>query len=132
LAHEIAHALANHGNERLSQGLITELGGMALNVALKNRPEKTRQIALTAFGAGAEIGVLLPYSRRQESEADHIGLILMARAGYDPRGAIPFWQRMMKEGHGQRPAFLSDHPADAKRIKDIENEMPEALKYYKK
>jgi predicted Zn-dependent protease len=83
-----------------------------------------------AYGIGANVGVLLPYSRRHESEADRIGLIFMARAGYDPREAIPFWQRMNQQGGARPPEFLSTHPAPEKRIEDIQNQLPEAMKYY--
>jgi predicted Zn-dependent protease len=130
MGHEVAHALANHGGERISQGLMAQLGGTGLSVALRNKPEQTQQIAMKAFGVGAQVGVLLPYSRLHESEADHIGLILMARAEYDPRNAVSFWQRMEALGGGKPPEFLSTHPADERRIRDLEKEMPEALKYY--
>ena len=130
MGHEVAQALANHGNERLSQGLIQQLGGVALDVALTNKPEQTRSLAMMAYGVGSTVGVMLPYSRTHESEADHIGLILMARAGYDPREAVPFWGRMNEMGGGRPPEFLSTHPAPERRIADIEKELPEALKYY--
>jgi predicted Zn-dependent protease len=131
LGHEVAHALANHGGERMSQLLIVQMGATTLSTALSRQPGKTRELLMQAYGAGANIGVLLPYSRSHESEADHIGLILMARADYDPRTAIPFWQRMSNLGGERPPAFLSTHPAPEKRIQDIRNELPEALKYYK-
>ena len=108
LGHEVGHALANHGNERMSQELLANMGGMALSVALSSQPQMTQELAMAAFGAGASIGVLLPYSRLQESEADHIGLILMARAGYDPREAVPFWQRMNAPGF--TTAGIALHP----------------------
>jgi predicted Zn-dependent protease len=130
VGHEVAHALANHGSERMSQSLLAELGGMTLAVAMRNKPQETQSLAMAAYGAGATLGVLLPFSRTHESEADHIGLILMARAGYDPRLAVPFWQRMAQMGGAKPPEFLSTHPADERRIRDIEKEMPEALKYY--
>ena len=132
LGHEIAHAIAQHGSERMSQQLLTQLGGIGLQEAIKNKPQVTQQIFMTAFGLGTQVGVLLPYSRLQESEADHLGLIFMAMAGYDPNQAVPFWQRMSSMGGQKPPAFLSDHPADATRIQDIQKELPEALKYYKK
>jgi predicted Zn-dependent protease len=133
LGHEIAHAIAQHGDERMSQGLITQLGGMALEKAIETKPAVTKQIYMTAFGLGAQVGVLLPYSRLQESEADRLGLIFMAMAGYNPNLAVTFWQRMSSMNTGQKPPeFLSDHPADATRIADIQKELPEALKYYKK
>ena len=133
LGHEIAHAVAKHGNERMSQGLLTQLGGVALSEALKNKPALTQNIFLSAFGIGTQVGVLLPYSRLQESEADHLGLIFMAMAGYDPHEALNFWQRMTVAMSGQAPPeFLSDHPSDQTRIENIKNELPEAMKYYSK
>jgi predicted Zn-dependent protease len=132
LGHEISHAVAKHGDERMSQALIAQLGGVALQEALKSKPQQTQQIFLAAYGVGAQVGVLLPFSRTQESEADHLGLIFMAMAGYDPHGAITFWERMMKDNAGSKPPeFLSDHPADQTRINDITAEIPEAMKYYK-
>jgi predicted Zn-dependent protease len=125
MSHEVAHALARHGAERMSDQLAA---GVALNVALAGRSEVTQQLVLQAYG----LGVDLPFNRKQESEADRIGLILMAKAGYDPRGAIPFWQRMsQKSGGGAPPEFLSTHPSDKTRIKDIEKHLPEALAHYK-
>jgi predicted Zn-dependent protease len=132
LGHEISHAVARHGTERMSQGLIAQGLGTALSVAVAKEPQTTQQLWMTAFGVGATVGVLLPYSRTQESEADHLGLIFMAMAGYDPQTAIPFWERMAKQaGNGKPPEFLSDHPADQTRIDNIKKEMPEAMKYYK-
>ena len=131
LGHEVGHALANHGNERMSQELLANMGGMALSVALTSQPQMTQELAMAAFGAGASIGVLLPYSRLQESEADHIGLILMARAGYDPREAIPFWQRMNKAPGSRPPELLSTHPAPETRITNIQALIPEAMAYYR-
>lgn len=131
LGHEVGHAIAGHGNERMSQGLLAQLGGMALAVALSQQPQVAQSLFMTAYGAGTSVGFLLPYSRLQESEADHIGLILMARAGYDPRQAIPFWERMAhQEGRQQPPEFLSTHPATQTRMTDITRELPEALTYY--
>jgi predicted Zn-dependent protease len=132
MGHEVAHAIANHGGERMSQLLLAQLGGMALSTAVKEQPEKTQQLAMLAYGVGAHVGVLLPYSRKHESEADRIGLILMARAGYDPRAAIPFWQRMNEQGGERPPEFLSTHPAPERRIQDIRDQIPEAMKYYQK
>ena len=131
MGHEIAHAIANHGNERVSQGLLQQMGGMALSVALSTNPSATNQIFMAAYGLGTTVGIMLPYSRTHESEADRIGLILMARAGYDPREAIPFWQRMNKSGGSRPPELLSTHPAPETRIKQIETLLPEALKYYR-
>ncbi|MGE5352678.1 MAG: M48 family metallopeptidase [Syntrophothermus sp.] len=132
LGHEISHAVAKHGDERMSQGLLTQLGGVALQVALQSKPQATQQLFLAAFGVGAQVGVLLPFSRTQESEADHLGLIFMSMAGYDPNTAIPFWERMMAQSKGAPPEFLSDHPSDQNRINKIKDEIPEAMKYYNK
>jgi predicted Zn-dependent protease len=110
LGHEIAHAVAEHGNERMSQGLITQLGGLALAKALESEPQLTQQLWMSAFGLGAAVGVMLPFSRLQESEADHLGLIFMAMAGYNPNESVNFWQRMAALKGGQAPPeFLSDN-----------------------
>jgi predicted Zn-dependent protease len=131
MGHEISHAIAKHGNERMSQQLLAQLGAVGLSAALSSNPGATSDIFMAAYGLGANVGVLLPYSRVQESEADHIGLILMAKAGYDPREAVPFWKRMNEKGGSRPPEFLSTHPAPETRIKEIEAEIPEAMKYYK-
>jgi predicted Zn-dependent protease len=131
MGHEIAHAIAEHGNERMSQGLIAQLGGVALAMAVSEKPEKTQQMWMNAFGAGAQLGVLLPFSRLQESEADQLGLIFMSMAGYNPNYAISFWRRMAEMKDGQAPPeFISTHPSDENRITQIEKLIPEALKYY--
>jgi predicted Zn-dependent protease len=133
MGHEIAHAVARHGNERMSQALLTQMGGMALAVALDQNPSETSQLWLAVYGVGTQVGILLPYSRLQESEADHLGLIFMAMAGYDPHQAVDFWQRMAKMKDGQAPPeFLSTHPSDQARIKKIKEFLPEAMKYYRK
>lgn len=132
MGHEIAHAVARHGNERMSQGLLTQLGGAALSVALSQNPSQTNDLFMQAYGLGAQVGVLLPYSRLQESEADRLGLIFMALAGYDPRGAVDFWQRMANESKGGRPPeFLSTHPAHQTRMQRIREYLPEAMRYYR-
>jgi len=131
LGHEVAHAIANHGGERVSQGLLFQMGSETLHQAMQKQPDKTRAIVLSAFGLGSQLGVLLPYSRLQENEADQIGLILMAKAGYNPRESIAFWQRMSRIGKRQPLEFLSTHPATESRIERIESLIPEALKYYK-
>ncbi len=133
MGHEIAHAVAGHGNERMSQGMLMQFGGMALDKALKSKPEETRKLYMSAFGIGAKLGVMLPYSRLHESEADHLGLIFMAMAGYDPHTAVDFWKRMSSmKGGTAPPEFLSTHPSDQARIKQIEKLLPKAMKYYKK
>lgn len=133
MGHEIAHAIAEHGNERMSQSLISELGGVALAVALQEKPAETQQLWLTAYGVGSQVGVMLPFSRLHESEADRLGLIFMAMAGYDPNEAVSFWQRMADMKNGQSPPeFLSTHPSDATRIRQIKSWLPEAMTYYRK
>jgi predicted Zn-dependent protease len=132
LGHEIAHAIAQHGNERMSQEMLAQFGSGALSELLKSKPAETRQLWMGVFGVGAQYGVLLPYSRTHESEADHLGLIFMAMAGYDPRGALDFWQRMADASKGKAPPeFMSTHPADQTRIDQIRRNMPEALRYYR-
>lgn len=132
LGHEVAHAIADHGNERMSHALLANMGGMALSVALSQKPQKTRELFMTIFGVGANVGLLLPYSRLHESEADQIGLMLMARSGYDPRQAVPFWERMNQTEEKRPPEFLSTHPAPASRIARIKAYIPEAMSYYQR
>jgi predicted Zn-dependent protease len=129
MGHEIAHVIARHGAERVSQGMVTQVGGSLLGAVLGGGPNAN--MILAAYGLGAQLGVLLPYSRTQESEADHIGLLLMARAGYDPREAIGFWQRMEKGGGGGGPPeFLSTHPSHGTREQQIRAWLPEATRFY--
>ncbi len=134
MGHEVAHAIAKHGNERMSQMLLVQLGGVALDVAIKNKPDETKNMFRLAYGVGTQLGLLLPFSRTHESEADHIGLILMARAGYDPVAAPYFWQRMSKIGGGKRaPQFLSTHPSPLKRVKRLKQLIPDVRsKYFRK
>lgn len=132
IGHEVSHAIFQHGNERMSQGLAQQLGGVALSVALSNQAQQTQQLFYAAYGAGTTVGVLLPFSRKHELEADHYGLIWAAMAGYNPREAIGLWQRMEEAANGQRPPeFLSTHPSEGRRIDQLNKYMPEALKYYK-
>ena len=131
MGHEVAHAIAKHGNERMSQAMLAQYGSVALDAALANNSAGTRQMAAMAFGLGAQFGALLPFSRKQESEADHLGLVFMAMAGYDPQAAVPFWQRMAEGGGGKPPEFMSTHPSDDTRIANLKKLMPEAMKYYK-
>jgi predicted Zn-dependent protease len=132
MGHEIAHAVAKHSNERMSQALIAQLGGQVLSQALKQKPQQTQQIWMGLFGVGVQLGAILPYNRLQEGEADRLGLIFMAMAGYDPHAAIGFWQRMSQKAGKQPPEFLSTHPTDKKRMAKIIAAMPEAMRYYKK
>jgi predicted Zn-dependent protease len=134
LGHEIAHAIARHGAERVSQAMGAQVLGAALSVGLGGTDPQTANAIMQLYGLGAQVGVLLPWSRTQESEADHIGLILMAKAGYDPQAALALWQRMeqlgSKEG-GQPPEFLSTHPSYGTRQRDIKAWLPEAERYYR-
>lgn len=133
MGHEVAHALAKHGAERMSQQMLVQLGGVALSVALSEKPAATQSIFMAAYGVGATVGLLLPYSRAHEYEADRIGLTLMAKAGYDPKAAVGLWERMRDLGKGksQPPAFLSTHPAPDDRIDSIKTFVPEAMKHYR-
>lgn len=133
MGHEIAHAIAEHGNERMSQGLLTQLGGVALSTALATQSAATQQLWMSVYGMGAQYGAILPYSRLQESEADHLGLVFMAMAGYDPNEALSFWERMASQKGGQAPPeFLSTHPSDATRIANIRQLIPEVTARYRK
>ncbi len=130
MGHEVAHAIANHGNERMSQSLLVQLTGAALGAALAKDDPKTQQAFAAAFGIGTSLAILLPFSRMHESEADRLGLIFMAMAGYDPREAPRFWRRMAAaKGGGGTLEFLSTHPSDATRIADLEREIGEAMQY---
>ncbi len=132
MGHEIAHAVANHGGERMSQGLLANLGLSALSVAIEEKPTLTNQLLLQAAGIGTQIG-MLKFSRSHESESDQMGLIFMAMAGYDPHEAPKFWTRMKKAtGGSNAPEFLSTHPHPATRIKDLNKWIPDAMEYYKK
>src|SRR2546426_3790250 len=132
VGHEVAHAIARHGGERMSQQIAVQGGLTAFQVGYAQRHPETVQLATAALGAGAAVGILLPYSRLQESEADHLGLIYMAKAGYHPSAARDLWVRMAELSKAQQkpPEFLSTHPADATRIRQIEAWLPEAMKYY--
>jgi predicted Zn-dependent protease len=129
LGHEVGHAIAKHANERLSQQQLVQYGGAAVSVATGGASSTMQTVAATVYGLGTEVGVMLPFNRKQELEADHLGLVLMAIAGYDANAAIPFWERMSQQGAGTME-FLSTHPSDARRINEIRQEIPEALEYY--
>jgi len=128
LGHEIAHAIARHGAERMSQGMVAQSVGQVLAAGLGGGAESA--MILAAYGLGAQYGVLLPYGRTQESEADHIGLLLMAQAGYDPHAAVEFWKRMEQSSGGGTPEFLSTHPSHGTRVKQLSEWMPEATRLY--
>ena len=131
MGHEIAHAVAKHGNERMSQMLLAQTGSLALDVALAQKPAETRQMYQTAYAIGAQYGALLPFSRTHESEADKLGMVFMAMAGYDPRQAPEVWKRMAAMGGSKPPEFMSTHPSDSRRMSDMKKFMAEAMKYYK-
>lgn len=132
MGHEVTHAVLGHGNERMSQGLAQQLGGAALSIALANRPAETQNLFLNAYGVGSTVGLILPFSRKHELEADRYGLIFTAMAGYNPQEAINLWQRMEKASKGNKPPeFLSTHPNEGRRIENLRKYMDEAMQYYK-
>jgi predicted Zn-dependent protease len=132
VGHEIAHALAKHGNERMSQATIQQLGGVALSVAVANKSPEAQNLMLSAYGIGSNVLGVLPFSRKQELEADKYGLIYAALGGYNPQEAIPLWERMEAASGGNKPPeFLSTHPSEGTRIEKLKELMPEALKHYK-
>lgn len=129
MGHEIAHAIARHGNERMSQQVVAQGIQVAGSVALNRNPQ-AQNIFLQSFGVGGNLG-MLAYSRKNELEADHLGVIFMAMAGYNPQEAIPFWQRMAASSGGNKPPELvSTHPSDERRVSELQKLMPEAMKYY--
>jgi predicted Zn-dependent protease len=130
MGHEVAHAVAKHGDERMTQQLAIFFGSVGLDWALQNEPQTTRDIFLTAYGVGSSLGSLA-YSRTHEYEADKLGMVFMAMAGYDPSKAISFWQKMAQQGGQQQPEFLSTHPNDQNRIKALQEFLPTAQEYYK-
>ncbi|HON02968.1 MAG TPA: M48 family metallopeptidase [Paludibacteraceae bacterium] len=132
MGHEIAHAIAKHSNERLSQQMLAQFGAELTNILLSNKSEATRIGINTLYGIGVEMGVMLPYSRKQEYEADRLGLIFLAMAGYNPQESVAFWQRMAAASSGSNIEFLSTHPSDQNRIKKLQEFIPEAMKYYNK
>lgn len=130
MGHEIAHAIARHGNQRMSQGILVNMGGAALSVALAQKPQATQQLFMQSFGVGSQLGIM-SYSRKHETEADKMGIIFSAMGGYNPEAAIGFWERMSAGGGQKPPEILSTHPSDERRIADLKAFMPEAKKYYK-
>jgi metalloendopeptidase OMA1, mitochondrial len=131
MSHEIAHALARHGGERMSQNYAVDGVRKVVDYAMQKREEHNRELVMQAYGAASKYGVILPYSRKHESEADHMGILLMAKAGYDPAEAPRFWQRFSTMNQGQQPAeFLSTHPSDERRAKDLLALVPKAGELY--
>lgn len=131
VGHEVGHAVAKHSAERLSNQMLTQYGGAILGTIMQNKSSEAQFLAQQIYGLGAQYGVMLPHSRRNESEADHLGLVFAAMAGYNPQAAIGFWQRMAAAGGESVPEFMSTHPSDETRISRIQKLMPEAMKYYK-
>ncbi|MDD6210368.1 MAG: M48 family metallopeptidase [Bacteroidales bacterium] len=125
IGHEVAHAVARHANERMSQQLMTQYGAAVLGAALSNKSEAVQSIAGSVYGLGAQYGLMLPYSRKHEYEADYMGLIFLDMAGYKPEVAITFWQKMAKNGSNSVPEFMSTHPSDEDRIAQIRKKLPE-------
>lgn len=124
VGHEVAHAVAKHSNERMSQQIMAQYGAAVLGQAISKQTQAIQQVAGSVYGLGAQYGVMLPFSRKHESEADYMGLILMTIAGYNADAAIPFWQKMSASGGGQVPEFMSSHPSGSTRIRDIERALP--------
>lgn len=130
MSHEIAHAVARHGSERMSQQLVQQGFGVALSIALAEKPQQTQQLAMMAFGIGSTVGILIPFSRKHEYEADELGLCFMAMAGYNPSESIGFWRMMAQYANSSTPELISTHPLDGKRIARITEKIPEAMSYY--
>jgi predicted Zn-dependent protease len=131
MGHEVAHAIAEHGNERMSQQMLQQAGAVGLAVAMSEKPAETQAMWQAAYGLGSQYAIMLPYSRTHESEADHLGLIFMAMAGYNPQEAPGFWERMSAVGGAKPPEILSTHPSDETRISNLNKWLPEAMEYYK-
>ena len=129
MGHEIAHAIADHGNERMSQELAVQAAGIGLQVFMQTKPQATQDIFMSSFGVGSQLGILA-YSRQHELEADKLGLVFMAMAGYNPERAVSFWQEMAKVGGNKPPELVSTHPSDDRRIAQIQAFLPEANKYF--
>ena len=131
LGHEVAHAVAKHSNERMSQQVLSQYGANVLGSVLSNKSAAIQNVAGKVYGLGTQYGVTLPFSRKHESEADYIGLIFMRLAGYDPNVALTFWQKMASMSQGSTPEFMSTHPSDSKRISQIKKELPGVMSKYK-
>jgi len=130
LGHEVAHAVAKHSNERMSQQVLSQYGAAAVGIFTAGKSTATQQLAQTVYGLGANYGVMQPFSRKHESEADYMGLILMRMAGYNPDVAVNFWNKMSSSSSSTTPEFLSSHPSHSTRIKDIQAKLPEVKSKY--
>lgn len=126
VGHEVAHVLREHANQRMTAAMAAMAGSVAVDYSVRNQDDTTRALAQTGYQIGAQVGLMLPYSRHHELQADRDGLLLMARAGYDPRAAVTFWEKMSKQGGGKPPEFLSTHPSDGTRIERLKELLPEA------
>jgi predicted Zn-dependent protease len=131
MGHEVAHAIARHGNERMSQQLLVQAGGIGLAIAMSEKPQLTQDLFMLSYGISSTLGVL-SYSRKHESEADKMGMVFMAMAGFNPEEAVPFWERMAASGGAKPPELISTHPSNERRISDIQEFLPLAMTYYKK
>ena len=132
LGHEVAHAVAKHSNERMSQQVMAQYGAAILGAVVSDKSAAIQNAAQTVYGIGAQYGVMLPFSRKHESEADYMGLVFMTMAGYNPDVAVGFWEKMSAGSNGSVPEFMSTHPSDATRIADIEKELPAIKAKYQK
>lgn len=136
MAHEVAHAVARHGAERISEGMLVQLGGQVLSVLAKEKSAATQSLINSSYGIGSQLGVMLPHSRKQELEADHIGMLYMARAGYPPKEAVAFWKRFSKKKGGKKDSrldeFFSTHPVDKTRIQQLKKLLPRAQQEYER
>lgn len=130
IGHEVAHAVAKHSNERMSQQILAQYGAQVLGQSLSQKSAALQNLASQVYGVGAQYGVMLPFSRKHETEADYMGLIFMRMAGYNPDVAIKFWQKMSAGGSSQVPEFMSTHPSDTRRISDIQKALPEIKQKY--
>ena len=130
LGHEVAHAVAKHSNERMSQQMLAEYGASALSIFTSGKSAQTQQLAQQIYGLGANYGVMLPFSRKHETEADEMGLVLMTMAGYNPENSITFWQKMSSGSTSQTPEFMSTHPSDAKRVANLQKKVPQVKQQY--
>jgi predicted Zn-dependent protease len=131
IGHEIAHVACRHGNKRMSQGIGLALGGVLLDKSMRNKDRSDRQMARLGYGVGSQLLVALPYGRKQETEADDRGIMYAALAGYNPRAAVTFWEKMQKKNKGSPPEFLSTHPATENRIAHLESKMDHAMRIYR-